>query len=799
LLDPKASWNELNGRNLIDNFQSEALLETAVNDWLPITRGVGSDTWDTLFRLATALRQNHKDDWLTDFLTAPFSPVASRLLRSAVKANYSGDPEKAFRDAELARGVFRAHGNAAGALRADLEQIYALRRQSKSDRCVKRALALQSNLRAHRYTWLAIQVGIEVSVCDGMSKHFDQAWLHAQSAVERATLAKYPSLLLRAEALLASWHTLEGRVERSWETNESGLGVFWQEAYTPERGFQFYSDLASAAEEAELWHVAGLLQREAISMLASTHRSDFQAIAQFRLATEMQMSGSLAEARESFERAASLFRRLPPGAATGFYKAYCELGLATIELRLGFLDTAIEHLSSSDVNGSRINNFAVQLPYEKTWAEIERRRLDSRGEEKHLENAVTIGSQGFRSLASEQQRWEWRREVGQAYRRLLEIRIDRIHDPEDSWVRWELYHAQESSGAVSRGRQLTQVQAKRHLRSQNRRAGNLFSIIFSVLPHEVIAWTVYQGKVSQHRLGATPDYLKNQVNSFFHLCSDPSSSLKKVKESGSRLYGLLMEPLGKEIDDQATVYIEADEFLGRIPWSALVAKDGRYMGETHTLILSPGPLHRHRSHEPITKMTAPVVAYPGAIQGSGRAAFPSLPEAEGEINLISRLFPGTTTLRADDVTIARVRRELRRASLFHFAGHAITRQFGGELVVHGQMGADFFSSSSLSNLDLGATRLVVLSACSTTGSDNDDPHGLVRAFLSARANGVIATQWNISSSSTSLLMNHFYRSFSKTRDAATSLKKAGDDLRSQYRFAHPYYWAAFELFQQPIE
>jgi CHAT domain-containing protein len=95
--------------------------------------------------------------------------------------------------------------------------------------------------------------------------------------------------------------------------------------------------------------------------------------------------------------------------------------------------------------------------------------------------------------------------------------------------------------------------------------------------------------------------------------------------------------------------------------------------------------------------------------------------------------------------------------------------------------------------------LVVLSACQT-GLGNlkqaEGTLGLQRAFLSRGARSVLVSLWNVSDESTARLMTAFYSHWLGDADhphKAVALYRAQNEVRSQPEFAHPRYWAAFQL------
>jgi CHAT domain-containing protein len=128
------------------------------------------------------------------------------------------------------------------------------------------------------------------------------------------------------------------------------------------------------------------------------------------------------------------------------------------------------------------------------------------------------------------------------------------------------------------------------------------------------------------------------------------------------------------------------------------------------------------------------------------------------------------------------------------------------LACHGQFRADSpaFSSLQLADgpltlQDLQAARvraaLVVLSACETGLSriaPGNEMVGLVRGFVLAGADRVLATQWAVSDTSMASLMSGFYRGLcagAAPREAVCAVQRA-----AAASGAHPFGWAALALY-----
>ena len=190
-----------------------------------------------------------------------------------------------------------------------------------------------------------------------------------------------------------------------------------------------------------------------------------------------------------------------------------------------------------------------------------------------------------------------------------------------------------------------------------------------------------------------------------------------------------------------------------------------------------------------------LVVYPGAAEFEG-TAYPPLPLAQDEADYIAQLQPGSVYLREEKVTAENLSHWLPHLSSFHFAGHAVSREHGGELLLSGR--DQVLSSSSIRRLDLSGTQFVVLSACSTAEADLDivrSPNGLVQAFLSAGAREVVASRWDVDSQASFTFSKNFYAALTKSQDVATAVRAARHNIRSDPKTQHPFYWGAFDVFE----
>ena len=105
-------------------------------------------------------------------------------------------------------------------------------------------------------------------------------------------------------------------------------------------------------------------------------------------------------------------------------------------------------------------------------------------------------------------------------------------------------------------------------------------------------------------------------------------------------------------------------------------------------------------------------------------------------------------------------------------------------------------AEEVANLNLVGTDLVVLSACETglgAVNNGEGVFGLQRAFKLAGANTLVMSLWLVDDDATSILMSAFYRNWLSGKNKQDAFKEAQRTLRSNHRFASPFYWAAFVM------
>ena len=121
------------------------------------------------------------------------------------------------------------------------------------------------------------------------------------------------------------------------------------------------------------------------------------------------------------------------------------------------------------------------------------------------------------------------------------------------------------------------------------------------------------------------------------------------------------------------------------------------------------------------------------------------------------------------------------------------------LVMTPTLGLDdgLLTATEIAGLKLDAD-LIVLSACNTAapllGYGADGLSGLARAFFHAGARAVLVSHWPVDAQATRTLMRLL--ASSRMEGAAVAFNRAAQALRNQPGFAHPAFWAPFDLVGQ---
>jgi CHAT domain-containing protein len=127
-----------------------------------------------------------------------------------------------------------------------------------------------------------------------------------------------------------------------------------------------------------------------------------------------------------------------------------------------------------------------------------------------------------------------------------------------------------------------------------------------------------------------------------------------------------------------------------------------------------------------------------------------------------------------------------------FAG---VNKYWGESIGNSVIDDGILTSKEISNLDLRACQLAVLSACESGLGDikgSEGVFGLQRAFKMAGVKNIIMSLWKVPDSQTAELFDLFYGYCFQGFSIHESLKLTQSEMQKKYS---PYYWAGFVLLE----
>jgi len=302
--------------------------------------------------------------------------------------------------------------------------------------------------------------------------------------------------------------------------------------------------------------------------------------------------------------------------------------------------------------------------------------------------------------------------------------------------------------------------------------------------------------------------------------------LAQLQATSNQLYSWLIQPLEADLKTHGVTQLvfAQDRVTRYIPMAALY--DGKqYLVENYTLSTILSAEWTDTSDRLASVADSPILGL-----GLSRAVpgFTALPNVLNELNTIIQetddpgIYPGRvfTDAAFESDTLwqnARNYRVLHLATHAKFEPGALENSF----LVLGNGSRLRISEIETIGRQLRNVHLVVLSACETAlgGQDADGREiaGLSAYFLAPnRAKSVLASLWQVSDASTSLLMQQFYTrlandqvskadalrrvqmSFIQQEDEMSSLLTRGgfepvNTTQEAVGLSHPYYWAPFIL------
>ena len=778
-----------------------------------------------LFFLADLASQHHGDRWLADLLrgsSAPHFPQAVAALARAVKGDHSGEYDVARQQAEVADRLFRASGNVAGVLRAQFDQTYVAQMERHSEDCRQKAAAALAQSESNSYAWLQIQLGLEKGVCSGLMGDIGTRNESVQGALRRAQQSGYGSLYLRAIGFAASGETMNGDPARGLKLASAGLTSYWSGQYAPRLGYNLYTEVAHNSEIAGRPSLRVASWREALALIDSDENLLLRAWAHNATADAATAARLPEVAEREYGAAARLFAAAPRTEATRNYAIETEIRTAQLAGHQGRFEEAIARLTAvQDQIRPLSNNYLLQMFY-STLGALQLGRHREVEAEQALRPALALAEQSLATLGSESKRRNWSKDAAPVYLALIEAEFaqGRSREALDAYE-WYLAAPQRLEGEGDSGAQqdprrtpsrtlsrtTTNPPAPEPSRLESRLPllTNETALAYAVLPGGLAIWVYDDRGINAHWFPQPTDGLQELAERFYNLSSDPGSELIALRRDARSLYEMLITPVEQDLAPGRALVIEADGWLTRVPFEAMLDANGHYLIERAPIVHSLGQDSQARLHAGTGISANSVALVVGSAASMPAEGLVPLPEVAAEADAVASGFQSPRVLKGGEATLSAVRSELPGAAVFHFAGHALATPGTTGLLLESKNengpanASGLLDADAVHQLRLQGLQLAVLSACSTA-SGNGGSSGfdsVTDAFLRAGVPHVVASRWAVNSDETQKFVRDFYGNALLGQTVAKAIRLTSLKILANRDTAHPYYWSAFAAYGRP--
>jgi len=769
-----------------------------------------------LLTLDEVMRRRHDDTWLTDLLSHPTGaqfPSALQALSASLKADDRGDYSEAHISAVRAVRLFEAAANPAGELRARAEEVYSDQLLWDGQRCISLLHRMQESLDRNSYGWLRAQMSLEESNCANLVGDLGTYQTAIGKGMREAQIHKYIPLFLRGLGFDALSAASLGDANKDFDLASKGLELFWSSHVDLMKGYNLYYDLDAAADNLRLPNFQVALWREATALI-DQHPDVLQRAMAHRWSGNAAYHANMPDlAAAEFSKASALFAASPQTEATTRDYMDAEVWLAQAEIREGDIDRAADRLKALKPALDGVPSFDPEIGYYSAQADIAMQRTDFAKTESALQAAIFLSEWALNSFPSQTDRRRWAEQTRSAYRDVVEWKL-RQGDAVSALELWEWYRgaelrANESAYSHPVGdmdiaippdpRDAPPLPSPKVVTNRLPLLHNETVIAYGIFHDGIAVWTYDDRGIFSQWISTPLGSVKSLALRFQRLCADPNSDLGTLRESARELYNVLIAPIEGKLSLDRTILFEPDDFLAAIPWEALVDPSAHYLAERAVVVITPGLYQMIHLRSPISfdkRASALIVSIP-VVPAEG---LPPLVDADNEAREVSQRFPSARILQGSNATLSAIRRGIRGAFVFHFAGHAIASpQRSGLLLAELDPGTKLsrlITAETFSTNEVADLQLAVLSACHTdTESEVGDSgtESLVESLLRARVPHVVASRWNVDSRETAVFMTEFYARLLAGSDVANSVHSAQLAMAAHRVSAHPYYWAAFEL------
>jgi CHAT domain-containing protein len=307
-------------------------------------------------------------------------------------------------------------------------------------------------------------------------------------------------------------------------------------------------------------------------------------------------------------------------------------------------------------------------------------------------------------------------------------------------------------------------------------------ISYALLRDTLFAWTLDGADLSVARTAVDTAEFARTVE-LVRSSLEMHAENQAVRTGLERLYDWLIHPVEQRLGSHETpLVVIPDGMLAAVPFAALYdRRNRRYLVEAHPLRFATNLREAASKRRPGRDDEAVLVVADPAFDATRYPALEALDGAATEAREVASRYPRARVLAGRAATPISLSDALRSATLVHYAGHAVfddERPERSSLVLapqSGGSGSSTMTAATMAEMNLGHTRLVVLSACQSIRSGTGSAGGfagLAGALRSAGVGGVVGSLWRVDDDHTGVLMSEFYLAYRQVRDPVNALRTA---------------------------
>jgi CHAT domain-containing protein len=337
----------------------------------------------------------------------------------------------------------------------------------------------------------------------------------------------------------------------------------------------------------------------------------------------------------------------------------------------------------------------------------------------------------------------------------------------------------------ARARELSEALSAVPVAPVHSTGGGAVLLAYVALPDRLVAFVAGETRLQAVQQTVDRDLLAKEADAFVAAVRNDSPDLRA---RGRALYGRLIAPVARHLDDAETIVIVAASPLSGVPFGALTMPDGRFLVETYATTRAPSAA----VFAQLAARARPVTGHASLlVVADPVTGFDPLPGSAREAKRLAAMYGGGTTLTGAAATPQAFQRHAAEADVIHVATHGVDNA-GQRRQAALALSGGHLDVSAIAALRLPKTAVVVLAACSTAaGAERaEGTISVARAFLEAGAPTAIATLWPVDDAESARFFPLLHGQLEDGAPPAVAVRNA--QLQAIDRRLSPAVWAAVE-------